>query len=107
MEQRQLNQWFLRITDYAEPLLNDLDALKGWPERVRTMQANWIGRSEGAEISFSVEGAQDQTITVFTTARHPRGASYVVLAPENELVDSLTSADQKDTVETFRRRWLV
>ena len=104
VEQRQLNQWFLRITDYAEPLLNDLDALKGWPERVRTMQANWIGRSEGAEISFSVEGAQDQTITVFTTRPDTlAGASYVVLAPENELVDSLTSADQKDTVEAFRK----
>ena len=104
VEQRQLNQWFLRITDYAEPLLNDLDALKGWPERVRTMQANWIGRSEGAEISFSVEGAQDQGITVFTTRPDTlAGASYVVLAPENELVDSLTSADQKDTVETFRK----
>ena len=104
VEQRQLNQWFLRITDYAEPLLNDLDALKGWPERVRTMQANWIGRSEGAEISFSVEGAQDQGITVFTTRPDTlAGASYVVLAPENELVDSLTSADQKDTVEAFRK----
>ena len=104
VEQRQLNQWFLRITDYAEPLLNDLDALKGWPERVRTMQANWIGRSEGAEISFSVEGAQDQTITVFTTRPDTlAGASYVVLAPENELVDSLTSAEQKDTVEAFRK----
>ena len=104
VEQRQLNQWFLRITDYAEPLLNDLDALKGWPERVRTMQANWIGRSEGAEISFSVEGAEDQTITVFTTRPDTlAGASYVVLAPENELVDSLTSAEQKGMVEAFRK----
>lgn len=104
VEQRQLNQWFLRITDYAEPLLNDLDALKGWPERVRTMQANWIGRSEGAEISFTVKGAEDQTITVFTTRPDTlAGASYVVLAPENELVDSLTSAEQKQTVEGFRK----
>ena len=104
VEQRQLNQWFLRITDYAEPLLNDLDALHGWPERVRTMQANWIGRSEGAEISFTVEGAQDQTITVFTTRPDTlAGASYVVLAPENDLVDDLTSAEQKGAVEAFKK----
>ncbi|WP_226407226.1 leucine--tRNA ligase [Synechococcus sp. MU1625] len=104
VEQRQLNQWFLRITDYAESLLNDLDALQGWPERVRTMQANWIGRSEGAEITFCVEGAQDQTITVFTTRPDTlAGASYVVLAPENEQVDDLTSAEQKATVEAFKK----
>ena len=68
------------------------------------MQANWIGRSEGAEISFSIEGAQDQSITVFTTRPDTlAGASYVVLAPENEMVNSLTSAEQKDTVEAFRK----
>ena len=67
VEQRQLNQWFLRITDYAERLLQDLDQLEGWPERVRTMQANWIGRSEGAEITFRVDGHDNTPITVFTT----------------------------------------
>ncbi|MAR07032.1 MAG: leucine--tRNA ligase [Cyanobium sp. NAT70] len=104
VEQRQLNQWFLRITDYAEPLLNDLDKLNGWPERVRTMQANWIGRSEGAEITFAVNGSTDQAITVFTTRPDTlAGASYVVLAPEHELVDALTTADQVDAVESFRK----
>ncbi|MGB1775556.1 MAG: leucine--tRNA ligase [Synechococcus sp.] len=102
VEQRQLNQWFLKITDYAEPLLNDLDQLQGWPERVRTMQANWIGRSEGAEISFAIEGA-DSTVTVFTTRPDTlAGASYVVLAPEHGLVDRLTSSDQADAVAEFR-----
>ena len=104
VEQRQLNQWFLQITAYAETLLKDLDQLTGWPERVRTMQANWIGRSEGAEITFAVADGSDQTITVFTTRPDTlAGASYVVLAPEHELVDSLTSAEQKATVEAFRK----
>ena len=90
VEQRQLNQWFLRITDYAEALLNDLDQLDGWPERVRTMQANWIGRSEGAEITFEVSGDPATTLTVFTTRPDTlAGASYVVLAPEHPLVEQL------------------
>ena len=102
VEQRQLNQWFLKITDYAEPLLNDLDQLDGWPERVRTMQANWIGRSEGAEISFAIEGS-DSSVTVFTTRPDTlAGASYVVLAPEHALVEQLTSSAQADAVAEFR-----
>ena len=115
VEQRQLNQWFLRITDYAERLLQDLDKLDGWPERVRTMQANWIGRSEGAEISFkvakdSVADATDQTITehtitVFTTRPDTlAGASYVVLAPEHPLVDALTTPEQSEAVDAFRKQ---
>ncbi|MEB3246337.1 MAG: leucine--tRNA ligase, partial [Synechococcus sp.] len=104
VEQRQLNQWFLQITAYAETLLKDLDQLTGWPERVRTMQANWIGRSEGAEITFAVADGSEQTITVFTTRPDTlAGASYVVLAPEHELVECLTSAEQKATVEAFRK----
>ena len=115
VEQRQLNQWFLRITDYAERLLQDLDNLYGWPERVRTMQANWIGRSEGAEISFKVADdpvtdATDQTITehtitVFTTRPDTlAGASYVVLAPEHPLVDALTTPEQSEAVNGFRKQ---
>ena len=115
VEQRQLNQWFLRITDYAERLLQDLDKLDGWPERVRTMQANWIGRSEGAEISFKVAkdpvaDASDQiitehTITVFTTRPDTlAGASYVVLAPEHPLVDALTTPEQSEAVNGFRKQ---
>ncbi len=109
VEQRQLNQWFLRITDYAQALLDDLDKLQGWPERVRTMQANWIGRSEGAEITFQVKESTDQTttdqrITVFTTRPDTlAGASYVVLAPEHALVDGLTTSEQADAVRLFRQ----
>ena len=103
VEQRQLNQWFLRITDYAERLLQDLDELEGWPERVRTMQANWIGRSEGAEISFQVVGHDATPITVFTTRPDTlAGASYVVLAPEHALVEQLTSTECLEAVTTFQ-----
>ena len=104
VEQRQLNQWFLRITDYAEALLNDLDQLDGWPERVRTMQANWIGRSEGAEITFAVSGDPATTLTVFTTRPDTlAGASYVVLAPEHPLVDQLLDADHTEDVRRFQK----
>ena len=104
VEQRQLNQWFLRITDYAEALLKDLDQLDGWPERVRTMQANWIGRSEGAEITFAVTADPAITLTVFTTRPDTlAGASYVVLAPEHPLVDQLLDADHTDSVRRFQK----
>ena len=103
VEQKNLTQWFLKITQYADALLDDLDQLQGWPERVRTMQANWIGRSIGAEIDFQVDGHNDATITVFTTRADTLfGVSYVVLAPEHPLVDALTTADQKESVEAFR-----
>ena len=103
VEQRQLNQWFLQITAYAETLLKDLDQLTGWPERVRTMQANWIGRSEGAEITFAVADGSKQAITVFTTRPDTlAGASYVVLAPEHPLVDQLTQPEQRSAVDSFR-----
>ena len=103
VEQKNLTQWFLKITEYADALLEDLDQLQGWPERVRTMQANWIGRSIGTEIDFQVEGHNDATITVFTTRADTLfGVSYVVLAPEHPLVDALTTADQKECVEAFR-----
>ena len=103
VEQRQLNQWFLRITDYAERLLQDLDELEGWPERVRTMQANWIGRSEGAEITFQVVEHDARPITVFTTRPDTlAGASYVVLAPEHALVEQLTSTECLEAVTTFQ-----
>lgn len=103
VEQKNLKQWFLKITQYADALLDDLDQLQGWPERVRTMQANWIGRSIGAEIDFQVDGHNGATITVFTTRADTLfGVSYVVLAPEHPLVDALTTADQKESVEAFR-----
>ena len=106
VEKRKLRQWFLKITAYADALLDDLPQLEGWPERVRTMQANWIGRSTGAELSFAVvDGAGAATgsrITVFTTRPDTLfGATYVVLAPEHPLVSCLTSPDQQLAVTAF------
>ena len=103
VEKRDLRQWFLRITEYADALLDDLDQLQGWPERVRTMQANWIGRSIGAEIDFQVEGHSGTSITVFTTRPDTLfGVSYLVLAPEHALVDQLTTSDERISVTAFR-----
>jgi leucyl-tRNA synthetase len=91
VEQRELEQWFLRITQYAEELLRDLDKLEEWPEKVRTMQRNWIGRSEGTLVDFKLEGAPDSTITVFTTRVDTiYGATSVQLAPQHPLVHRLT-----------------
>ena len=106
VEKRQLRQWFLKITAYADQLLDDLPKLAGWPERVRTMQANWIGRSNGAELDFPLldgEGKPSgETITVFTTRPDTVfGVSYVVLAPEHPLVARLTTADQAIAVQAF------
>ena len=106
VEKRKLRQWFLKITAYADQLLDDLPKLEGWPERVRTMQANWIGRSTGAELSFPVVAADGsdtgEAITVFTTRPDTVcGVSYVVLAPEHPLVAELTSAEQAIHVEAF------
>ena len=106
VEKRKLRQWFLKITAYADQLLDDLDTLTGWPERVRTMQANWIGRSSGAELIFDVVDASGSTtgdqITVFTTRPDTIfGVSYVVLAPEHPLVPTLTSPDQQVQVAAF------
>src|SRR5260370_520348 len=85
VEQRELEQWFLRTTNYAEELRRDLDALEGWPEKVRTMQRNWIGRSDGATVDFKVEGS-GEIITVFTTRIDTIfGATSVQLAPEHPL----------------------
>src|SRR6201997_1948909 len=81
VEQRELEQWFLRITNYADELLRDLDRLPGWPEKVRTMQRNWIGRSEGAQIDFKVADSSEK-ITVFTTRIDTIfGATSIQLAP--------------------------
>lgn len=92
VEKRKLDQWYLKITDYAQELLDDLDKLQGWPERVKTMQANWIGRSTGAEVDFTVcdsEGNPTKdTITVFTTRPDTLfGCSFFLLAPEHPLVE--------------------
>jgi leucyl-tRNA synthetase len=102
VEQRELEQWFLRITNYAEELLRDLDKLEGWPEKVRTMQRNWIGRSEGTLVDFKLDYTQPHTgfgpagadIPVFTTRVDTiYGATSVVLAPEHPIVGDLAAAN--------------
>jgi leucyl-tRNA synthetase len=93
VEQRSLEQWFYRITDYAQELLDGLDNLPGWPEKVRTMQRNWIGRSEGTEVDFTVEGSNEK-IRVFTTRVDTIfGATSVQLAAEHPLVPALTEGN--------------
>lgn len=89
VEMRELEQWFIRVTDYADQLLEDLDALEGfWPDRVLTMQRNWIGRSRGAEVDFSLTDDPSRKIRIFTTRIDTiYGANAVILAPEHELID--------------------
>ena len=96
-EKRELSQWYLRITDYAQELLDDLDTLDGWPERVKAMQRNWIGRSEGAEVTFTLADLDgvtptDQQITVFTTRPDTLfGVSFFLLPPESPLAAELVA----------------
>ncbi|MEN8693512.1 MAG: leucine--tRNA ligase [Akkermansiaceae bacterium] len=98
VERRPLRQWMLRITKYAQRLIDELEPLD-WPESIKALQRNWIGRSEGAEVTFDVEG---NDITVFTTRPDTLfGATYMVLAPEHPLVAEITTAGQKDAVEKY------
>lgn len=106
VEQKELTQWFLRITDYAEELLADLSKLEnGWPERVLSMQRNWIGKSTGAEIRFALDG-RDDSITVFTTRPDTIfGATFMSIAPEHPLVEELIDGKpQADDVRAFVER---
>ncbi|HEY1429682.1 MAG TPA: leucine--tRNA ligase [Candidatus Tumulicola sp.] len=104
VERRNLSQWFLKITDYADRLLANLDRLDGWPERTKTMQRNWIGRSEGVRFNFAVEGL-DETIAVFTTRVDTAfGVTFVAIAPEHPVVASLRAvvpADRSEAVKAF------
>lgn len=106
VEQRELEQWFLRITDYAERLLNDLDSLEDWPERVKIMQENWIGRSEGAEIVFKVREQPEVELRTFTTRPDTLfGVTYMVLAPEHPLLPGLVKGTAREhDVMTFAAR---
>ena len=100
VERRPMRQWVLKITDYAEKLLADLDILD-WPESLKAMQRNWIGKSVGAEIDFKIEGT-DKEFTVFTTrADTVFGVSYCVLAPEHKLVEEIVTEDQRAAVEEY------
>ncbi|HDX9629647.1 TPA: leucine--tRNA ligase [Bacillus cereus] len=100
VERRPMRQWMLKITAYGDRLLEDLDELD-WPESLKDMQRNWIGRSEGAEVHFNIDGT-DEKFTVFTTRPDTLfGATYCVLAPEHALVAEITTADQKEAVEAY------
>lgn len=88
---KDLEQWFFKITDYAQRLLDDIEKLKGWPEKVKIMQQNWIGRSEGAEIEFKVEGTQKSLVVYTTRPDTIFGVTYMVIAPEHPMVEELIS----------------
>ncbi len=97
---KNLRQWMLRITNYAERLLNDLDKLD-WPEKVKKMQTDWIGKSYGAEVDFPIDG-RDEKITVYTTRPDTlHGATFMVLAPEHELAKSLATDETREAVEKY------
>ena len=103
VERRPMRQWMLRITSYAQRLIDELDGLD-WPESIKLHQRNWIGRSEGAEVKFKVAGSEE-TITVFTTRPDTLfGATYMVLAPEHRLVDVLVTEEQATAVEEYREK---
>ena len=102
VEKRDLEQWFLRITDYADRLLDDLQTLEHWPQKVRVMQTNWIGRSQGAEVDFAIDGHAGESIRIYTTRPDTLfGATFMVLAPEHPLVERLTSEKQRARVREY------
>lgn len=102
VEKKKMKQWFFKITDYADQLLEGLDDID-WPTKIKTMQRNWIGRSQGAEIEFKVDG-DGQTIKVFTTRPDTLfGATFLVLAPEHRLVNELTTDEQRQSVQKYCR----
>jgi len=99
---KPMRQWILKITAYADRLLEDLEELD-WPESLKEMQRNWIGRSEGAEVRFALQGHADRAMTVFTTRPDTLfGATYAVLAPEHELVDLITTPEQREAVKAYQ-----
>ncbi|HBF0843675.1 TPA: leucine--tRNA ligase [Clostridioides difficile] len=102
---KDLEQWYFKTTEFAEELLNDLDTLDGWPEKVKTMQKNWIGKSTGADLVFDIDGT-DKSMTVFTTRPDTTyGVTYMVLAPEHELVKELVAGTEYEAdVEAFVKK---
>ncbi|MEE9190120.1 MAG: class I tRNA ligase family protein, partial [Candidatus Neomarinimicrobiota bacterium] len=100
IEKRRIEQWMLKITKYAERLLNDLDTVD-FLEKIKIQQVNWIGKSEGADVDFKIVG-RDQTLTVFTTRSDTLfGATYMVLSPEHDLVQEITTSDQKQEIDKY------
>ena len=101
---KPMRQWMLKITAYAERLLNDLDELD-WPESIKDMQRNWIGKSTGANVTFKVKGNRQREFTVFTTRPDTLfGATFTVLAPEHDLVDAITSPEQAEAVADYKHQ---
>ncbi|GAY77524.1 leucyl-tRNA synthetase [Sporolactobacillus inulinus] len=99
---KPMKQWMLKITAYADRLLKDLEDLD-WPESIKEMQRNWIGRSEGAEVQFQIDGHDDEKVTVFTTRPDTLfGATYMVLAPEHRLIDKIVTPEQKESIDHYR-----
>jgi leucyl-tRNA synthetase len=99
---RELTQWYFKITDYAQRLLDDMQQLTGWPERLLTMQRNWIGRSEGADVLFQVEG-RDEPVHVFTTRPDTLfGATFFVVAADAALADEIVTDEQRPAFEAYR-----
>jgi len=102
VEKRDLEQWFLKITDYADRLLDDLKLLDKWPQKVRVMQTNWIGRSMGAEVDFQVDGHPDEKIRIYTTRPDTLfGATFMVLAPEHHVVEKVTTEKHRARVREY------
>lgn len=103
VEKKYLSQWFLKITDYAEQLLTDIDKLEGWPDSVKIMQKNWIGKSQGAILRFKVKEIDGLEIPVYTTRPDTvYGITYLVVAPEYKDIEKLTTPEQKEAVEAYR-----
>ena len=102
VEKRDLEQWFLKITDYADRLLDDIALLDKWPTKVRVMQTNWIGRSMGAEVDFSIDGLGGEKVRIYTTRPDTLfGATFMVLAPEHPLVGRVTTDKQRARVHAY------
>ena len=103
VEKKYLSQWFLKITDYAEQLLQDIDKLEGWPDSVKIMQKNWIGKSEGAIFRFKVKEIEGLEVPVYTTRPDTvHGITYLVVAPEYKDIEKLTTPENKEAVEAYR-----
>ena len=104
VEKKYLSQWFLKITDYAQELLDDIEKLKGWPDSVKTMQKNWIDRSEGAILRFKVKEIEGLEVPVYTTRPDTAfGITYLVVAPEYKDIEKLTTPENKQAVEEYRQ----
>src|SRR5881296_2432917 len=102
VKKRDLEQWFLKITDYADRLLDDIALLDKWPHKVRVMQTNWIGRSMGAEVDFRVDGLPGEVVRIYTTRPDTLfGATFMVLAPEHPLVERVTTDAQRSEVRAY------